>query len=348
MIKHRYAHEIDPTGGSAAAVLARMVEPGQRVLELGTGPGTVTRILHDKGCKVTGVEMDPDTLATCAPFCERTLQANLEDPLWWQPLEGEKFEIIICADVLEHLRDPRPLLEKLPVFLREGGCVLMTLPNASHLTIVASLLGGRFPYQKNGLLDNTHLKFYGREDFDALLRECGFLWQHWHTVQVDPSQAELKQYWNDLEASDQEFLKARCADGMVYQHVVRAFPTSAAGHLNKLQKDLMELEQSHRAEVSRMYEKFEFEKQAWLEEQASVADRTKAEAKQKELEFNSQMNLLLEVQENTQNTLAWTEGQLDKHKQSMQELTTEILSLKTSTSWRMTEPLRALLRKISG
>ena len=348
MIKHRYAHEIDPNGGSAAAVLARMVEPGQRVLELGTGPGTVTRILHDKGCKVTGVEMDPDTLATCAPFCVRTLQANLEDPLWWQPLEGEKFEVIICADVLEHLRDPRPLLEKLPVFLREGGCVLMTLPNASHLTIVASLLGGRFPYQKNGLLDNTHLKFYGREDFDALLRECGFLWQHWHTVQVDPSQAELKQYWNDLEASDQEFLKARCADGMVYQHVVRAFPTSAAGHLNKLQKDLMELEQSHRAEVSRMYEKFEFEKQAWLEEQASVADRTKAEAKQKELEFNSQMNLLLEVQENTQNTLAWTEGQLDKHKQSMQELTTEILSLKTSTSWRMTEPLRALLRKISG
>ena len=348
MIKHRYAHEIDPNGGSAAAVLARMVEPGQRVLELGTGPGTVTRILHDKGCKVTGVEMDPDTLATCAPFCERTLQANLEDPLWWQPLDGEKFEVIICADVLEHLRDPRPLLEKLPVFLMDGGCVLMSLPNASHLTIVASLLGGRFPYQKNGLLDNTHLKFYGREDFDALLRECGFLWQHWHTVQVDPSQAELKQYWNDLEASDQEFLKARCADGMVYQHVVRAFPTSAAGHLNKLQKDLMELEQSHRAEVSRMYEKFEFEKQAWLEEQASVADRTKAEAKQKELEFNSQMNLLLEVQENTQNTLAWTEGQLDKHKQSMQELTTEILSLKTSTSWRMTEPLRALLRKISG
>jgi 2-polyprenyl-3-methyl-5-hydroxy-6-metoxy-1,4-benzoquinol methylase len=348
MIKHRYAHEIDPNGGSAAAVLARMVEPGQRVLELGTGPGTVTRILHDKGCKVTGVEMDPDTLATCAPFCERTLQANLEDPHWWQPLEGEKFEVIICADVLEHLRDPRPLLEKLPVFLMDGGCVLMSLPNASHLTIVASLLGGRFPYQNNGLLDNTHLKFYGREDLDALLRECGFLWQHWHTVQVDPSQAELKQYWNDLEASDQEFLKARCADGMVYQHVVRAFPTSAAGQLNKLQKDRMELEQSHRAEVSRMNEKFESEKQAWLVEQASVADRTKAEAKQKELEFNSQMNLLLEVQENTQNTLAWTEGQLDNHKQSMQELTTEILSLKSSTSWRMTEPLRALLRKISG
>jgi 2-polyprenyl-3-methyl-5-hydroxy-6-metoxy-1,4-benzoquinol methylase len=337
MIKHRYAHEIDPNGGSAAAVLASMVEPGQRVLELGTGPGTVTRILHDKGCKVTGVEMDPDTLAACAPFCERTLQANLEDPLWWQPLEGEKFEVIICADVLEHLRDPRPLLEKLPVFLRDGGCVLMSLPNASHLTIVASLLGGRFPYQKNGLLDNTHLKFYGREDLDALLRECGFLWQHWHTVQVDPAQAELKQYWNDLEASDQEFLKARCADGMVYQHVVRAFPTSAAGHLNKLQKDLMELEQSHRAEVSRMHEKFESEKQAWLEAQRMIAEQVKIE-----------LNSLLEVEKNTQETLVWTSEQLNNHKTSIQELVAELQALKTSTSWRMTEPLRAMLRKISG
>ena len=116
MIKHRYAHEIDPTGGSAAAVLARMVEPGQRVLELGTGPGTVTRILHSKGCKVTGIEMDPETLATCAPFCERTVQANLEDPDWASPLAGEKFDAVICADVLEHLRNPRPLLQQLHSF----------------------------------------------------------------------------------------------------------------------------------------------------------------------------------------------------------------------------------------
>jgi uncharacterized protein YqgQ len=202
---------------------------------------------------------------------------------------------------------------------------------------VASLLGGRFPYQKNGLLDNTHLKFYGRDDLDALLRECGFLWQRWHTVQVDPAQAELKQYWNNLEESDREFLKARVADGMVYQHVVRAFPTSAAGHLNKLQKDLMELEQSHRAEVSRIYEKFESEKQAWLEAQRMIAEQVKIE-----------LNSLLEVEKNTQETLAWTSEQLNNHKTSIQELVAELQALKTSTSWRMTEPLRALLRKISG
>jgi 2-polyprenyl-3-methyl-5-hydroxy-6-metoxy-1,4-benzoquinol methylase/Skp family chaperone for outer membrane proteins len=333
MIKHRYAHEIDPNGGSAAAVLARMVEPGQRVLELGTGPGTVTRILHAKGCKVTGVEMDPDTLATCAPFCERTLQANLEDPLWASPLAGETFDAIICADVLEHLRDPRPLLNQLHGFLKPGGSVLMSLPNASHLTVVASLLGGRFPYQKNGLLDHTHLKFYGREDLDALLRECGLLWQHWHTVQVDPAQAELKAYWHLLNEETQTFLKAKCADGEVYQHVVRAQPATEAAHLQKLVNERVELIQAHKAKL------LELNHQLAAQDIASQAERHAALAQQQ---------ALVAQEKNTQATLAWTESQLQNHKQSIQELQAEIEALKQSTSWRITAPLRKLLRKISA
>jgi 2-polyprenyl-3-methyl-5-hydroxy-6-metoxy-1,4-benzoquinol methylase/Skp family chaperone for outer membrane proteins len=332
MIKHRYAHEIDPNGGSAAAVLARMVEPGQRVLELGTGPGTVTRILHAKGCKVTGVEMDPETLATCAPFCERTVQANLEDPQWAAPLAGERFDAIICADVLEHLRDPRPLLNQLHGFLKPGGSVLMSLPNASHLTVVASLLGGRFPYQKNGLLDHTHLKFYGREDLDALLRECGLLWQHWHTVQVDPAQAELKAYWHLLDEETQAFLKAKCADGEVYQHVVRAQPATEASHLQKLANERAELIQAHNAEILALNH------QLAAQNMASQAERSAALAQQQ---------ALVAQEKNTQATLAWTESQLQNHKQSIQELHAEIAALKQSTSWRITAPLRKLLRKIS-
>ena len=355
MIKHRYAHEIDPNGGSAAAVLARMVEPGQRVLELGTGPGTVTRILHSKGCKVTGVEMDAETLATCAPFCERTLQANLEDPDWAAPLAGEKFDAIICADVLEHLRNPRPLLKQLHDFLKPGGNVLMSLPNASHLTVVASLLNGRFPYQKNGLLDHTHLKFYGRDDLDALLRECGLLWQHWHTVQVDPAQAELKTFWNKLDESDQAFLKAKCADGEVYQHVVRAQPATESAHFEKLVSDQSALIEQHNAEMQAMNAshvaqtealnaKYAAQEQSWLDEKELTAAQHAFYVKS----MSAQLEGVEAKEQNTHATLAWTELQLQNHKQSIQELHLEIETLKQSTSWRITAPLRQLLRKISN
>jgi 2-polyprenyl-3-methyl-5-hydroxy-6-metoxy-1,4-benzoquinol methylase len=349
MIKHRYAHEIDPNGGSAAAVLARMVEPGQRVLELGTGPGTVTRILHSKGCKVTGVEMDPETLATCAPFCERTVQANLEDSDWAAALAGEKFDAIICADVLEHLRDPRPLLNHLPAFLMPGGSVLMSLPNASHLTVVASLLAGRFPYQKSGLLDHTHLKFYGREDLEVLLRECGLLWQHWHTVHVDPAQAELKNYWHQLDETTQTLLKSKCADGEVYQHVVRAQPATEVAHLAKLVNEQKALNEKYIAEMHVLNANFATQQAGWHAEQAWMASQHDAEVKALAAEHDSEVNSLssqldeaLAQCKNTQATLEWTESQLQNHKQSIEELFAEIDAMKRSKSWRVTAPLRKL------
>ena len=323
MIKHRYAHEIDPNGGSAAARLARMVSPGLRVLELGTGPGTVTRILHSKGCKVTGVEMDSETLAMCAPFCERMLQANLEDPAWHPSLVGEKFDVVLCADVLEHLRDPRPLLTLLPQFLNETGCVLMSLPNASHLSVVASLMAGRFPYQAKGLLDNTHLRFFGRDDIDALLRECGLVWQRWETVLVEPGQAELSHYWNQLEAADQEFLRAKCADGMVYQHVVRSYPSHAAGQLLKLEKDLEDQQSGY----AQMLLEMESMRKDHAQE-ALVWDQEKKALQQQVAQLQAQL-------ENSQASLGWTEEQLQNHRNSLDEVL-------NSMSWKITKPIRAL------
>ena len=329
MIKHRYAHEIDPNGGSAAARLARMVAPGQRVLELGTGPGTVTRILHSKACKVTGVEMDPETLAMCAPFCERTMQANLEDPAWHVSLAGQKFDVVMCADVLEHLRDPRPLLTLLPQFLNDAGCVLMSLPNATHLSVVASLMSGRFPYQTKGLLDNTHLRFFGRDDIDALLRESGLVWQRWETVMVDPAQAELNHFWNQLEAADQEFLRAKCADGMVYQHVVRAYPSHAAGQLLKLEKDL-EDQKLGNAQMA-------VEMESLRQDHAQAALNWDQEKKALLLQLE-QLQVDLQITrgelQNTQATLNWTEDQLQNHRHSLEEVM-------NSASWKITKPLRA-------
>lgn len=305
MIKHRYAHEIDPNGGSAAARLARLVQPGQKVLELGTGPGTVTRILHSKACKVTGVEMDPETLAMCQPFCEKTLQANLEDPHWHESLHNEKFDVVLCADVLEHLRDPRPLLNLLPSFLNDQGFVLMSLPNASHLTVVASLMAGRFPYQSKGLLDNTHLRFFGREDIDAMLRECGLVWQKWETVQVDPAQAELQSFWNRLEAQDQAYLRERCADGLVYQHVVKAYPTSASGQMVKLMQDLADAKALADEQANAMA--------VWHQEKSELLAAIGAAE-----ETQKKAVLWLEEQlKNHQTSLAWTETQLKNHQASL-------------------------------
>jgi len=250
---------------------------------------------------------------------------------------------VMCADVLEHLRDPRPLLTLLPQFLNDTGCVMMSLPNATHLTVVASLMSGRFPYQTKGLLDTTHLRFFGRDDIDALLRECGLIWQKWETVQVDPAQAELSHFWNQLEATDQDYLRAKCADGLVYQHVVKSYPSHAAGQLLKLQKDLedaLAFSNSQAAEMDGLKTAFEqlnlknIEAVQALAEKAPLAEAALVLAKEK-ADLDAQMASLQAVWQNTQATLAWTEDQLKNHQASLSEVL-------HSASWKITKPFRAL------
>lgn len=235
---HRYAHQIDPNGGSAAARLARMIGPGRRVLELGTGPGTVTRLLHAQGCRVTGVELDAEAIALCRPFCERIVQADLSRDDWLALVRDERFDTIVLADVLEHLPQPQVLLEQLQALLVPGGQLAISLPNASHLSVVGSLLGGRFPYQDKGLLDRTHLRFFGRRDIEGLLQASGYLWGRWECVEVAPEQAELQAYWHRLDTAQREFLQQQVTDGQVYQHVLLAYASTEAGQLARLEAEL--------------------------------------------------------------------------------------------------------------
>jgi hypothetical protein len=106
-------------------------------------------------------------------------------------------------------------------------------------------------------------------------------------------------------------------------------------------ESLKALTEEFRIEKDTLIAKFRDEKEA-------LAGLSRLALQEREEAFKAQLNSLLEIEKNTHLTLNWTADQLSNHKQSVQELLAEIQALKTSTSWRITEPLRALLRKISG
>jgi 2-polyprenyl-3-methyl-5-hydroxy-6-metoxy-1,4-benzoquinol methylase len=341
-----------------------MIVPGTRVLELGTGPGTVTRILHGKGCKVTGVEIDADAIALCRPFCERIIQGNLTSMTWFEALKGEQFDAIVIADVLEHLPNPQVLLEQLPAFLGPEGFLLISLPNASHLSILACLLSGVFPYQTKGLLDNTHLRFFGRKDIDNLLNASGFMWQRWETVELPPAQSELNAYWLGLSDADRAFLQQRTVDGLVYQHVVKAYPSSESGQLEKMRAELVASQTTLR-ETQRFHEEQLNTKQALID--ALMAQHQELEQLLKQKHTPTQELLhheellkqglsatqeLLHLQQETQRLqqeqllkeecISALEVQLQLHKQRLQDAETQVKAILNSHSWRITSPLRWL------
>ena len=78
--RHKYEYKLDINGPSAPAAVVRMVGEGKRVLEIGAGPGSITRVLKEhSGCRVTAIELDEEAIKKLSPFCEHVYQSDLND-----------------------------------------------------------------------------------------------------------------------------------------------------------------------------------------------------------------------------------------------------------------------------
>ena len=143
---------------------------GRRLLDVGAADGLLSRLLTERGWKVTGLEADEAAAAAGAAHFERMIVADLDAGI--PPLEGQ-FDAIICADVLEHLRDPARVLAALNPALAPGGPAVISVPNVAHLWVRLSLAAGRFEYAERGILDRAHLRFYTRRTLAALVTGAG-------------------------------------------------------------------------------------------------------------------------------------------------------------------------------
>src|SRR5262249_41258010 len=143
---------------------------GRRLLDVGAADGLLSRLLTARGWKVTGLETDPVAAAAGAEHCERMIVADLD--LGLPHMDGD-FDAIVCADVLEHLRNPGAALMALRCSLATGGQVVISIPNVAHAWMRLSLLAGRFNYAERGILDRTHLRFFTRRTLGALVTGAG-------------------------------------------------------------------------------------------------------------------------------------------------------------------------------
>lgn len=137
---------------------------GRRVLDLGAGPGFLAAELARRGYDVTAVER---TRGHADVFW---IEGDLDGGL---PALDGVFDYILCADILEHLREPEAALTQLLGVLALGGRVVASLPNSGNIYFRLVVLGGRFPREDRGLFDRTHLHFYTWDGWNELFAFCG-------------------------------------------------------------------------------------------------------------------------------------------------------------------------------
>ena len=142
--------------------------------------------------------------------------------------------MIVAGDVLEHLYDPWTTLGSLQSLLAEDGYVVISLPHAGHNAVVACLLTGDLEYQPWGLLDQTHIRFFGIKNIQRLFNNAGFKIVEADFVVKAPEQTEFANRWRQLSSKTRQAL-ATNEFGMIYQVVIKAVPKSAPGKSLRLE-----------------------------------------------------------------------------------------------------------------
>jgi SAM-dependent methyltransferase len=97
------------------------------------------------------------------------------------------YDLIVGGDVIEHLDDPWTTLRRMWDWLRPGGYLLLSVPNAGHWSLVADQAAGRFPYLPWGLTCITHRRWFTEAELKRSLAQAGYVPQRWEREQPPAS-----------------------------------------------------------------------------------------------------------------------------------------------------------------
>lgn len=222
----RYDGHIDAPQ-EVARMLADLVPVGSRVLDVGCGTGSVSRIIADtRDAKIIGIEPDP-CRATAARARGLQVHEQLFTPAVLQLLEA--FDVIVFADVLEHVADPGNFLQLALRALLPGGRVIASVPNVAHWSVRLDLLRGRFDYQPVGIRDATHLRWFTAETVRSLFETNGLrVISLQHTAGVTLPEYENRRPWRWMPRDRRHAIVRALARRLPLlfgcQHIVHATP----------------------------------------------------------------------------------------------------------------------------
>ena len=223
---HVYLRSIRDGERTSLSVLASLVTPHSTVLDLGCGSGALGQHLAEtRSCTSDGVTLSEAEAVHARPHYRRVVVDNLETCDLTATFAGQRYDFIVCADVLEHLSRPERVLDACRALLAPGGKLLISVPNAAYSGLLAELMQGEFRYRDEGLLDRTHLRFFTRRSLTRFLAEQGWALNSLDTVRRELPESEFQVAFDTLPPAVARHLLG-APDALTYQFIAVAQPVA--------------------------------------------------------------------------------------------------------------------------
>src|SRR5665647_1731117 len=225
---HLYQRTVDGYSNDSLSVIAGLIEPGQTLLDLGMGTGGLGQYLSQRYAIVAdGVTLNPAEADIARTWYRNTVVADLDRDQLSTFFGADRYDCIVFADILEHLKAPQDLLLQCKALLKPGGRLITSVPNAGYCGLVAELIAGDFRYRSEGLLDNTHLRFFTRTSLQRFFDENGWATQSIQTTQRSLLASEFKVAFDSLPPAVARHLLAS-PDALTYQFISVLQPADPA------------------------------------------------------------------------------------------------------------------------
>lgn len=184
----------------------------QTILDVGCATGVLGGVVKNRqACQVYGIEPNQIAAEKARNLLDKVYVGFLEDQL--NDLPDNFFDCIILADVLEHTLDPWESLRRIAAKLssRADACIVLSIPNVSHWSVVLPLLRGEWQYADAGILDSTHMRFFTPAAVSRLIKGAG--------LAIRESQATIVPIPENVKVNAGDLLGSWIASGLanVYQ-----------------------------------------------------------------------------------------------------------------------------------
>lgn len=148
-----------------------------QILEIGCGTGATGMAIKQKFPDVIyiGLDSNREAAEVARKRLDRVIVSDIDKvPLDTFGLRKESYDLIICADILEHLFDPWKMLFDLRGYLTADGKILASIPNIQYINHIINFLNGNWTYEDNGLLDVTHIRFFTLNEIAKMFTGTGY------------------------------------------------------------------------------------------------------------------------------------------------------------------------------
>jgi 2-polyprenyl-3-methyl-5-hydroxy-6-metoxy-1,4-benzoquinol methylase len=155
-----------------------ILRPPIRIIEVGCARGYLGVLLKKRfpGVHITGIEPNLASAEFASQYLDLVFANTFENiDHIKEGISPHSYDTAILSDVIEHVYNPWEMLVQLKNWLTDDAQILLSIPNVQNVQILDSLFqNGQWTYQKQGLMDVTHIRFFTRKSIVQLMRETGY------------------------------------------------------------------------------------------------------------------------------------------------------------------------------